>query len=259
MASKFQNRLVGTIILVSACVIFLPGLLDGKKKHYKEQFAAIPLVPKAGDMLDNEQVPPITQPLVNDRIQEQTVPPRSGKGNRAITPSEESVTLPSSTPTSQENQTASVSPTPPTVVSKKPATERVPEVKQPQRASQSTRKEREQEEQRAMALLTGKGSTGHAPVPPSPSSKGSREVHGQQWVLQLAVLSNANAERVRDIVQKLQAAGFPAFSKPAVPVAGKTTYILVGPDKSQANLVSQRQQIKTKFNLGGYIRSYPLR
>ncbi|WMQ73247.1 MAG: Cell division protein DedD [Sodalis sp.] len=49
MASKFQNRLVGTIILVALGVIILPGLLDGKKKHYQDEFAAIPLLPKPGD------------------------------------------------------------------------------------------------------------------------------------------------------------------------------------------------------------------
>ncbi|EEU1007607.1 cell division protein DedD, partial [Escherichia coli] len=49
MASKFQNRLVGTIVLVALGVIVLPGLLDGQKKHYQDEFAAIPLVPKAGD------------------------------------------------------------------------------------------------------------------------------------------------------------------------------------------------------------------
>lgn len=31
MASKFQNRLVGTIVLVALGVIVLPGLLDGQK------------------------------------------------------------------------------------------------------------------------------------------------------------------------------------------------------------------------------------
>ena len=35
MASKFQNRLVGTIVLVALGVIILPGLLDGQKKHYQ--------------------------------------------------------------------------------------------------------------------------------------------------------------------------------------------------------------------------------
>ncbi|MCK8158054.1 cell division protein DedD, partial [Erwinia amylovora] len=35
MASKFQNRLVGTVIIVALGVIVLPGVLDGQKKHYK--------------------------------------------------------------------------------------------------------------------------------------------------------------------------------------------------------------------------------
>ena len=38
MASKFQNRLVGTIVLVALGVIVLPGLLDGQKKHYLDEF-----------------------------------------------------------------------------------------------------------------------------------------------------------------------------------------------------------------------------
>lgn len=46
MASKFQSRLVGTIILVAAGVIILPDVLDGKKLHYKEEFASIPLKPE---------------------------------------------------------------------------------------------------------------------------------------------------------------------------------------------------------------------
>lgn len=64
MASKFQNRLVGTLILVTLEVIILPGLLDGKKKHYEDECAAIPLVPKPGYMEENTILPPITQPLL---------------------------------------------------------------------------------------------------------------------------------------------------------------------------------------------------
>ncbi|RAP72179.1 putative dedD protein [Candidatus Erwinia dacicola] len=63
MASKFQNRLVGTIIIVTLSVIVLPGVLDGKKKHYKEEFAAIPLVPKPEDPQETDLVPPVTQSL----------------------------------------------------------------------------------------------------------------------------------------------------------------------------------------------------
>lgn len=73
MASKFQNRLVGTIVLVALGVIVLPGLLDGQKKHYQDEFAAIPLVPKPGDRDEPDMMPAATQALP-------TQPPRRGGG-----------------------------------------------------------------------------------------------------------------------------------------------------------------------------------
>jgi DedD protein len=42
---QFQNRLVGTIVLVALGVIFLPDLLDGKKPQVVEEFTEIPLRP----------------------------------------------------------------------------------------------------------------------------------------------------------------------------------------------------------------------
>ncbi|MFZ4831591.1 cell division protein DedD [Rouxiella sp. Mn2063] len=63
MASKFQNRLVGTVILVALGVIILPGLLDGKKKHYEDEFASIPLVPKPGDPHEQDASGSVTQSL----------------------------------------------------------------------------------------------------------------------------------------------------------------------------------------------------
>ncbi|WP_154172219.1 SPOR domain-containing protein [Vibrio metoecus] len=46
MASKFQSRLVGTIVLVAIGVIVLPDVLDGKKTHFKEEIASIPIKPQ---------------------------------------------------------------------------------------------------------------------------------------------------------------------------------------------------------------------
>lgn len=56
MASKFQNRLVGTIILVAIGVIVLPDVLDGKKTHYKEEIASIPLKPELDSELESFEV-----------------------------------------------------------------------------------------------------------------------------------------------------------------------------------------------------------
>ncbi|RJX73838.1 SPOR domain-containing protein [Vibrio sinensis] len=56
MASKFQNRLVGTIILVSIGVIVLPDVLDGKKTHYKEEIASIPIKPELDSDIETFEV-----------------------------------------------------------------------------------------------------------------------------------------------------------------------------------------------------------
>lgn len=74
MASKFQNRLVGTIVLVALGVIVLPWLLDGQKKHYQDEFAAIPLVPKAGDRDEPDMMPAAT------RVTDAAAGRRSGRG-----------------------------------------------------------------------------------------------------------------------------------------------------------------------------------
>ncbi|QDP01842.1 SPOR domain-containing protein [Thalassotalea sp. PS06] len=47
MSTPFQNRLVGTIIVAAAAVIFLPEFLDGEKKAYQSQFEEIPQSPDA--------------------------------------------------------------------------------------------------------------------------------------------------------------------------------------------------------------------
>ncbi len=63
MASKFQSRLVGTIILVSVGVIVLPDVLDGKKLHYKEEFASIPIKPELDSDVENFE---ILEPIEDD-------------------------------------------------------------------------------------------------------------------------------------------------------------------------------------------------
>ena len=45
MSTPFQNRLVGSIIIAAAIIIFLPDMLDGKKKSNQVGFEAIPQVP----------------------------------------------------------------------------------------------------------------------------------------------------------------------------------------------------------------------
>lgn len=82
MASRFQNRLVGSIILVSLGVIILPDVLDGKKIHYKEELAAIPIKPPVSEELEtfelqepetaDSELPPSAEELVKTTTDETT-------------------------------------------------------------------------------------------------------------------------------------------------------------------------------------------
>jgi DedD protein len=45
LSTPFQNRLVGTIIVAAAAVIFLPDILDGEKQSFQTQFEEIPKAP----------------------------------------------------------------------------------------------------------------------------------------------------------------------------------------------------------------------
>ncbi|EGQ9188839.1 SPOR domain-containing protein [Vibrio cholerae] len=92
MASKFQSRLVGTIVLVSIGVIVLPDVLDGKKTHFKEEIASVPIKPQPEGEVEKFEV---------------------------LDPVQDDIALPeapvSVTQTGQDNQ-ASVVPVTPTVV-----------------------------------------------------------------------------------------------------------------------------------------------
>ncbi|MFD2180198.1 SPOR domain-containing protein [Veronia pacifica] len=67
MATQFQNRLVGTVMLVCLGVIFLPDVLDGKKEKFQEDFDAIPLrEPIDKTLLDSEIKLPDTGGVVED-------------------------------------------------------------------------------------------------------------------------------------------------------------------------------------------------
>ncbi|VAX76898.1 Cell division protein DedD [Serratia symbiotica] len=50
MATKFRNRIVGTIVFLSLGAISLPVLLDSKQNYYENEFTPIPLEPNQEDV-----------------------------------------------------------------------------------------------------------------------------------------------------------------------------------------------------------------
>lgn len=212
MASKFQNRLVGAIVLVALGVIVLPGLLDGQKKHYHDEFAAIPLLPKPGDREEPDMLPAVTQALPSQPPEGAAQQVRGGDAAGASAlPMQQSVA-----DNSAPDRTALPARQAETKPQDKPRTARP--------------------EGSAEAL-----SSAPAPV-------------GRAYVIQLGALKNAS--KVNEIVAKLRRAGYPAYTSPSVPVAGKITRILIGPDASKDKLKRSLEELRQLSGLSGVVMGY---
>lgn len=236
MASKFQNRLVGTVILVALGVIILPGLLDGQKKHYKEEFAAIPLVPKPGDQQETDMVPPVTQSLPAQPPQGAVTGAQHGENSSQA---ESGSTAPQS-----NNQPTVVSP-PPVVPSApvqqpKPVEKPKPQVQQPKPVEKPKPQPKPPVE-----------------TQPAKPTQPERAPSGQAWVVQLGALKNA--DRVNEIVAQLRLSGYRAYTVPSTPVQGQITRIFVGPDASKEKMQAAVGELKSISGLGGVVKSYNTR
>lgn len=252
MASKFQNRLVGTIILVAVGVIVLPGLLDGKKKHYKEEFAAIPLVPKPDDQQDSEMVPPVTQPL--------PAQPPQGAGSAV-----NSGGSADNSSGAEQGNAAPRSNSEPSVVTPPPVHQS--EAAKPRQTEQPKAKAAEQPKPKPVEQPKPKPVEQPKPVEPKPSEPAkTAEVAkpaeqsapaGQAYVVQLGALKNA--AKVNEIVAKLRLSGYRAFTVPSTPVQGQITRLYVGPDASKAKLQSSLAELQSVSGLGGVVKPYSAR
>ena len=234
MASKFQNRLVGTIVLVALGVIILPGLLDGQKKHYQDEFAAIPLVPKPGDRDEPDMLPAATQALPAQPPEGAAEEVRAGD---AAAPSLDPSRIPVNSNSFDDAQEPVVAPKP----QPKPQAQPKPQP-QPQPQPKPVEKPQQPQQQQTAAQTP-------APKPaeiPAPT--------GRAYVVQLGALKNA--DKVNEIVGKLRSSGFKVYTSPSTPVQGKITRILVGPDASKDKLKGQLGDLKQLSGLSGVVMGY---
>ncbi|HGH3372411.1 cell division protein DedD [Kluyvera intermedia] len=221
MASKFQNRLVGTIVLVALGVIVLPGLLDGQKKHYQDEFAAIPLVPKPGDRDEPDMLPTATQALPAQPPEGAAEEVRAGD---AAAPSLDSSRL-------AVNGNGDLEQIPPTAEPPKPKPAEKPKPK-PQPVTEQ------------VAVTS----------PPKAAPEEQPAPVGKAYVVQLGALKNA--DKVNEIVASLRGAGYRAYTSPSTPVQGKITRILVGPEASKDKLKGSLGELKQLSGLSGVVMGY---
>lgn len=226
MASKFQNRLVGTIVLVALGVIVLPGLLDGQKKHYKDEFAAIPLVPKPGDRDEPDMLPAVTQAL--------PAQPPEGAAEEVQAGDAAAPSLNASRMAANSSVEENGAPSPaPVVEQPKPKPVEKPQPK-PEPAPQRT--------------VVNETPVAPAAEEPAPAPT------GKAYVVQLGALKNA--DKVNEIVSKLRGAGYRVYTSPSTPVQGKITRILVGPDASRDKLKGSLDELRQLSGLSGVVMGY---
>ncbi|MGF7449512.1 cell division protein DedD, partial [Klebsiella michiganensis] len=178
----FQNRLVGTIVLVALGVIILPGLLDGQKKHYQDEFAAIPLVPKPGDRDEPDMLPAATQALPSQPPEGAAEEVRAGD---AAAPSLDPSRIPVNNNSFDVVQEPVVAPKPQPKPQPKPVEKPQPQPQQQQVTAQTP--------------------------PPKPQQQAEIPAPtGKAYVVQLGALKNA--DKVNEIVGKLRASGFKVYT-----------------------------------------------
>jgi len=238
--------MAGTIILVALGVIILPGLLDGKKKHYHEEFAAIPLVPKPGDQLNDEMVPPVTQPIPSKTIRQQAAQhiPAEGSAQEASRGSVTSQPHDAGANTTQlQMQRAQ----------EQLAQREAQRLKDQARQQQEAQRQSQAKQQQQLAAQQQQAEAQQRQQTAA-QSNASLTPTGQAYVIQLGALRNAS--RVSEVVEQLRGAGFKAYSIPATPVQGQINRILVGPDTSKSHLQSQVAELKAKTGLFGVVMPY---
>ncbi|WOQ14889.1 cell division protein DedD [Aeromonas media] len=259
MASKFQNRLVGTVILVALVVIFLPDLMDGNKLEQKEEaFAKIPLRPElepakpalqvsaastlpADHLASQQQASAATQWQVEEIGDTVTLAANQASAAAQAQPATQTAAKPEPKPVPK-----------PEVVAKKPVEQPKPkpvppkpvEVKKPVESKPQVGQIKSMDDLIASKMTTQAATPAPAAAAPAQGS----------WILQLGAFKNADS--VNALVGKLRAAGYSAQTSPRTPVQGQINRVFIGPDVSKAKLQGMQSRISQMTGLSGSVVAY---
>ena len=261
MASKFQNRLVGTVILVALVVIFLPDLMDGNKLEQKDEaFAKIPLRPElepakpalqvsaastlpAEHLASQQQASAATQWQVEEIGDTVTLANQAGASQAPITQQQPVQVVAQSKPQPKPEPK-------PEVIAKKPVEQPKPkpvptkpvEVQKPVEAKPQAGQIKTMDD--LIASKMAQPTTAPAAAAPAQGS----------WILQLGAFKNADS--VNALVSKLRAAGYSAQTSPRTPVQGQINRVFIGPDVSKAKLQGMQSRISQMTGLSGSVVAY---
>lgn len=217
MSTPFQNRLVGTVIVAAAVIIFLPNLLDGKKKSNQTDFDKIPPVSTfTGKMI---QKPFPEQRLVKkDKVEifnEQA--------------QDDLLKIDNTDQSSRNIQTGENQPTKAKVI---PATK----VK------------------KIVANTPLKTKAKSAITKPVLGQQPPKAVNKEAWVIQLG--SFKHKSNVAELMTKLKRNGYTVFTKPIQTKKGTLTKVFVGPELIKVTLMKKIPALKKLTNVQGKVARF---
>jgi DedD protein len=257
LATQFQNRLIGTVILVSLGVIFLPDFLSGKRSNHHDPIASVPLRPDATAPLAAVSAAPGTAVVANAASTGTSTPEGVVVNNNASADEQWSVDEVAPTVvagTDQAGQVIAAKPTaatatPNTSVSAKPKSETKPVVVKSVEAKVVEVKPVEAKPVKPVlqagqikpfvevveakpAATSMSASTPQPLVQPKPLKPSATS--GAAWTIQAGVFSSG--DNARALVGKLRASGLPA-NVSSFRSGSSTLYrVTVGPDVSRDKL-----------------------
>ncbi|MDF2178058.1 SPOR domain-containing protein [Aliiglaciecola sp. CAU 1673] len=221
MSSAFQNRLVGTVIIVALAVIFLPDVLDGKKVSHKDTFVDVPPRPAAAQIASSKDFP-------KDEVQQRVNREVEVIDEPAV---DESGDLPASTEPEPEMAAADT-------VSQE-------EVTPPAPATQS-----KAQSPSANTVQVAAARPLDYPVEDRPVG----EPVSAGWVVQLG--SFRHQKNVRELLDKVESAGYRAFTRKVQTSAGELTKVFVGPDLSKDKMEKALPHLNKLTSLQGKVTEF---
>jgi len=220
LSTPFQNRLVGTIIVAAAIIIFLPDLLDGKKKSNQTDFEAIPQAPAFTGKMTK-------QPFPEDKlvIKEAEIILNEKALDTLLVNDDEYQSLENSNQIAEQSKVTPAS--------------RAKVIKEASIAKESSAKKRSS-----------------AITKPNLGEQPQKAVNKEAWVIQLG--SFKHKKNVEELLIKLKQNGYPAFTKPIKTKQGSLTKVFVGPDLLKSSLIKKIPALQKLTNVKGKIaRFYP--
>jgi DedD protein len=221
LSTPFQNRLVGTVIVAAAVIIFLPNLLDGKKKSNQTEFDKIPQTPAFTGKMNTKSFPE-QKLVIKDKA---TVVNEQAQDDLLKIENTAQASKQNSSKTSIE-------------AGKNKSTQVTPASKV----------------QKIVANTPLKVKTQLAMVKPVLGQQPAKAVNKQAWVIQLG--SFKHKSNVAELVAKLKLNGYTTFTKPIKTKQGPLTKVFVGPELIKVTLMKKIPALEKLTNVQGKIARF---